>query len=67
MAIAQSEALGRGTSGRHVLMVAGSRPAGANGLLLLGMPAWDVSKPFHALAVVAGIARETSIPVRSAT
>ncbi len=51
MAIAQSEALGR------------PRPVGTHGLLLLGMPSWDVSKPFHALAVVAGIARESAFPV----
>lgn len=33
------------------------------GLVLLGMPSWDVSKPFHALAVVAGIAREAGAPI----
>ena len=36
----------------------------ANSFVLIGMPAWDISKPFHSLAVVAGIAREAGIPVR---
>lgn len=36
--------------------------AGLN-LVLLAMPGWDVAKPFHALAVVGGIAQEAGVRV----
>lgn len=32
-------------------------------LCVLGMPAWDHTKPFHALAIVAGIARQAGFSV----
>ena len=35
-----------------------------NPLVLVGMPCWDCSKPFHALTLVAGITRESGVDVR---
>lgn len=35
----------------------------AHRLALIAMPAWDVKQPFHALAIVAGIARNAGMPV----
>ena len=43
----------------------GAGHAPANNLVLVGMPCWDCSKPFHALALVAGIAREAGLNVRA--
>ena len=37
---------------------------GTTDIALIGMPAWDVQMPFHALAVVASIAREAGASVR---
>lgn len=34
-----------------------------NHLIIFGMPAWDNTKPFHSLAIVAGIARESGFTV----
>ena len=33
-------------------------------LVLIGMPCWDVGKPFHSLAIVASVAREADLAVR---
>ncbi len=41
-------------------------PTGAGAerhIALVGMPAWDITMPFHALAAVAGIVRDAGLPV----